>query len=331
MPQSFGQTQNGATVQRHVIAAEGLSASLISYGARLQDLRLKGCDFPLVLGYSGLAAYLDDQNYFGAIVGRTANRTHLGRALIDGKPVQLDVNEPPNHLHGGGNGSAFRVWDLVDHGPTHVTFRDVLPDDHMGYPGALRVDVTYRICAATTLEIEITATCDAATLCNFAPHSYFNLSDQATIDGHRLAVHASDFTPTDAFGIPTGKVARVAATAQDFREARALETADRLDVNYCLSPQKRKAELVAELVSPDGKISMQVETTEPGLQVYTGDGINGGAVVGLSGKPYAARAGIALETQVWPDAINHNDFPSAVLRPGETYRHISRFRFVRIG
>lgn len=326
---TFGVRPDGQRVDRVAIAGNGLSAWVLTHGATVHDLRLEGFPQPLVLGFPQLEPYLSEGLYFGAVVGRLANRIGSGRARIGGEERQLDRNFLGRHLlHGGADGSGVRNWRLGDVVADAVMLHDRLPDGHMGFPGTLDVTVRYAIAPGPALTIAITATTDAETLCNFAQHGYFNLSGQPTVADHRLSCRAERRTATDAELIPTGETPAVAGTRHDWR--RLVRLGERLgagliDDNFCLGETRLAApRAVARLSAPGGPV-LQLESTEPGLQVYAGDHIRPGAP-GLAGQPYQRFAGIALEPQLWPDAPNHPGFPSARLRPGETYRQITRIR-----
>lgn len=331
MIEVFGQAADGSKVQRVTIEQDGLRAAVITQGAALQNLQLAGCAFSLVLGYQELQPYLHDPNYFGAIVGRFANRINNGAAQIAGRHYQLDRNTPYGHtLHGGREGTRALNWRVVGHTPTEVRLETRLADGHMGFPGNLDAQVAYRVLPEQMLEVDIVAHTDAPTLCSFAHHSYFNLDGTPTISGHQLRVHADTYLPVDLGGIPSGQRVHVTGTEIDFRAVRALGDGHILDHNFCLADQRRDLTPAAQLRGggPDG-ITLSVATTEPGLQIYTGQGIDPRGALGLNGALYGSGAGIALEPQLWPDAPNHPDFPSALLHPGETYRQISRFGFAK--
>lgn len=314
---------------RVAIAGHGLSAWVLTHGATVQDLRLATFPQPLVLGFPQLAPYLTEGMYFGAVVGRFANRIGDGRARIAGEERRLDRNFLGRHLlHGGADGTGVRNWRLGTVAADTVTLHDRLPDGHMGFPGALDVTVRYAIAPGPALVIEVTATTDDETLCNFAQHSFFNLSGQPTVADHMLSCPAERRTETDAELIPTGETPLVAGTRHDWRQPVPLgERLDRglIDDNLCLGDRRLPSPRpVARLSAPGGPV-LHLESTEPGLQVYAGDHIRPDAP-GLAGTPYRRFAGLALEPQLWPDAPNHPGFPSARLRPGETYRQITRIR-----
>ena len=332
----FGTLPDGREVRRARISAHGLSLSVISLGASIQDLRLDGVAQPLVLGFPTLAPYLDEGRHFGAIVGRCANRIAGAEAQIGARSYRLDANEGGRTtLHGGTDGSSRRNWRIDDVATDHVTLTDLLPDGHMGFPGDLLVRVRYLLMPGPILRIGILATASATTLCNFAPHAYFNLDGKATVADHRLTVPAQTFLPTGPDGIPLAEPRPVEGTALDFRAPALLgprlgrvEGTRPIDHNLCLRARKR---LLAEraAVLRAGGVQMVIETTEPGLQVYTADHLRPGAE-GTGGRPFGAHAGIALEPQIWPDAVHHPGWPSPVLRAGEVYRHITMIRFGRV-
>ncbi|WP_026155250.1 aldose epimerase family protein [Paracoccus sp. N5] len=325
----FGTLPDGRAVTRAVISGHGLAASVMTLGASLQDLRLAGVAHPLVLGYPQLAPYLDEGRYFGAIVGRYANRIGQARALLDGRQLQLDRNQDGCHiLHGGSDGSGTRNWILAEQTEDMVTLADLLPDGHMGFPGTMLVRAIYRILPGPMLSLTILATSDAPTLCNFAQHSYFNLDGRDTVAEHRLSVPARSYLPVDADLIPLGPPAPVRGTALDFR--RPVRLGERLagpaiDHNLCLAPSRHARPRQAAVLQAD-ELRLTLRSTEPGLQVYTANHLGPGAP-GLAGRPYGRHAGIALESQLWPDAPNQPGYPSARLEPGRIYHQQTTMRF----
>lgn len=322
---AVASARDGSPIYQLALAGGGLSAKLLTMGAALQDLRLDGHPHPLVLGYSNPQDYVANPNYFGAIVGRFANRIRGGRARIGGRNVQLDQNTADGHLlHGGRSGTGHQNWTVLDHAAEAATFGIRLPDGHMGFPGQLEARVTYRLQPGAGLEIAITASSTATTLCSFAHHSYFNLDGAATIAGHELRVLADAYLPIDPTGLPLGVPEAVSGTRFDLRRPRPLMGGAVYDHNFCLPPAP---EMKATALLRAGRLELELQTNAPGLQVYTGDGIAPGGPDGLRARPSGKRAGIALEPQIWPDAPNQPDFPAAELRPGETYRQNSQFRF----
>lgn len=327
--QIFGTTPDGQTIRRVVLSGGGLSASIITYGASLQDLRLSGHDAPLVLGYERIEDYLDHSVYFGAIVGRYANRIAHGRFSLDGETHRLPANDRGHTLHGGPDGTWRRNWTLAEAGPDFATLR--LVDPAGGFPGNLAISCIYRLLPETTLSVELSATTDAPTLCNLAHHSWFNLDDggAGTVLDHRLQIEADAYLPVDGEGIPVGIAAAVAGTPFNFRHERRIGGSGMLyDHNFCLAGMRRPLSFAARLEGAESGISMDLWTTEPGLQFFDG-AIPARVVPGLGGRRYGSHAGLCLEPQIWPDAPNRPDFPQAVLRPGEEYRQRTEFRFYR--
>jgi aldose 1-epimerase len=329
----FGTTGEGAPVLRFSISGGGLTASIMTLGAAVQDLRLSGHDAPLVLGFERLEDY-PVGSYFGAIAGRYANRIRDGRFIIDGKRCQTSRNFLGKHtLHGGAQGFASRLWDVALHGADFVTLTLHDPSGSMGFPGALDVTCTYRLKIPGTLAIELTATCDEPTLCNLAHHSYFNLEDGGSGDilDHRLMLGAAAYLPVDDEMIPTGVVRPVDATAFDFRLARPIRMVSEgeqlgYDHNFCVAASRGALHQAAWAQAPSSGVEMEVWTGEPGLQFYAGAKV-APPVTGLGGRRYKAFAGFCLEPQIWPDSPNRPYFPQALLWPGEIYRQVTEYRF----
>lgn len=329
---TFGTMPDGEAVPEASISGGGLAARVIAYGAVLHELRLSGHRPPLVLGLNTLEDYLAHSRYFGATVGRCANRIRDARFVLDGKTHTLDRNfRERHHLHGGSAGIGKRVWTFEDVRPDRVVLSITLDDGEMGYPGAMRVRQTMSLPGDGVFDIRIEAEADAPTLCNIAHHSYFNLDGADTILDHELQVAADRYIPVDTDLIPTGEIASLDGHMFDFRSSKPLRPvceAALLDNNFCLADGRRALAHAATLRAPATGIAMQVLTTEPGLQIYDGANIDV-TVPGLDGRAFHPHAGIALEPQVWPDAINHPAFPQAVLRPGEVYRQQTRYVFTR--
>lgn len=318
----FGTLPDGRQVMQVDIGSGALRASLLTHGARLRDLRLDGVPHPLVLGATSLAPYLGDMVYFGATVGRYANRIGGGRFTLDGHEFTLDRNEGGRTcLHGGSDGTGALVWELVDHGADHATFALDLPDGHMGFPGDLAVTTTY-CCRDNALEVVTEATPSAPCPLSFAHHSYFALRGEGDISQCRLEIAAERYLPVDAEQIPTGELAAVEGTPFDFRSPRELGRQS-IDHNFCL---QRGAAPVARVTAPSG-LQLEVETEAPGLQVYTADHIAPPANPDPDHAAFGPRSAIALETQEWPDAPNKPAFPDPVIRPGQTYRNATIYRF----
>jgi aldose 1-epimerase len=333
----FGTTQAGEAIPRFTIRGGGLTASIIGLGAIVQDLRLAGHDAPLVLGYERLEDYENDTAFFGAVVGRYANRIRDGRFTLDGVRHQLDRNFLGKHLlHGGSNGYSRRPWTVSLHGRDFVTLTLHDPDGSMGFPGTLEVACTYRLKIPGTLSVEFTATCEEPTVCNLTQHSYFNLDDGGAGDilGHRLMLNAGAYLPVDAEVIPTGTVQPVDNTPFDFRQARPVgmqSGGEQLayDTNFCLAASRGPLRHAAWVQGASSGVEMELWTTEPGLQFYIGQHV-APAVSGLGGVTYKPFSGLCLEPQVWPDAPNRPYFPQATLLPGAAYHHVTEYRF-RLG
>ncbi|NRG18276.1 galactose mutarotase [Rhizobiales bacterium] len=330
----FGETASGETVERVTLKGGGLSAKVITWGAVVQDLRLEGHDAPLVLGFDRFEDYPAHSPYFGAIAGRYANRIRDGRFFIDGIKWQTDTNFLGKHLlHGGAEGIGKRVWSIAALGDDFVTLTLCDPDGAMGFPGNLDITCTYRLADAGRLVVELDAQTDAPTLCNLAHHSYFNLDDGGEGDclDHKVMIEAEAYLPVDSELIPTGDVLVVGGSPFDFRETRAIRSLAEgrtfaYDHNFCLFADRAGLRRAAKVEGARSGVAMEVWTTEPGLQFYSGEKV-ARPIPGLEGRYYGAYAGFAMEPQVWPDAPNHRHFPQAILRPGEKYRQISEYRF----
>lgn len=323
---TFGTTPGGEDVAIVQIRNGGAAANLMTWGASLQDFRLGGVDNALVLGSPDLAPYFGTMRYFGAMVGRVANRIAGGRAMLNGLRLSLDRNENGvTTLHGGQTGTGVVNWRLDRQDETSCRFALDLADGQDGFPGRLALHVTYALEDDGALRIDAEGRSDAPTYCNLAHHSYWNLDGSPDISGHRMVVDAERYLPVDDQLIPTGERAPVDGTRFDFRGPRPVWKAGDalLDHNFCLDHPGGLAK-ACTLRTPS--VQLDVETTEPGLQVYEGAALDTAPARGHGGSPYGARAGVALEPQGWPDAPNRPDFPSVLLLPGDTYRQTTRFR-----
>ncbi len=319
----FGTMPGGEVVEQLTIRGGGLTAHVLTYGSLIQDLRLDGHGAPLVLGFERFEDYLLHSPYFGVTPGRCSNRIAGGLFSLDGQTIELERNERGvNHLHGGSDGIAVRNWTVESLSAHSVTLSILDPAGRAGYPGNCRVWATYALGDQGRLSVRYEAETDLPTLANLCQHSYFNLDGSADILGHELMIEATHYLPVDQNLIPTGHLQPVEGTVFDFRQQRRIGEAriDSLPVhydhNFCLSPARTEKRLVARLKSLRSGVTMDVETTESGVQFYAGGKMNV-AMPGLEGRHYGAFAGLCLETQVWPDAANHPHFPTAVLRPGE--------------
>jgi aldose 1-epimerase len=325
--------------------AAGTSLRILSYGGIISSLRTadrEGRFDDIVLGFDALEDYLPNPAYLGAIVGRSANRIAGGRFAIDGHPCRLSVNAGVHSLHGGVRGFDQMLWAATPFEHDHaagVTLAGVSPDGDMGYPGRLEAMVTCTLTDLDELAFEYSATTDRPTPVNLSQHSYFNLAgpDAGGIESHRLEIRASRFTPVDEGLIPTGQLVSVAGTPFDFRSSEAIgariDAADRqlafaggYDHNFVLDDQPAEPGPAARVVEPTRGRTLEVHTDQPGIQFYSGNFLDG-SMRGRDGRSYRHRAGFCLETQHFPDAPNHPQFPSTILRPGERYATRTVLRF----
>jgi aldose 1-epimerase len=344
----FGTTREGVRVDRYRLAAGSrITVDVITLGATIQQLLLPnrgGGAANIVLGFTTAGDYERSAGqHFGGIVGRYANRIAGGTFVLDGSTHRLPCNDGPNTLHGGDRGFDTRVWDAVALPATAdavgVTLRRTSPNGEMGFPGTLEVEVSYRLAADGSLRLDYRATTDAPTVVNLAGHAYWNLAGEGsgTILDHVLSVAAERYVPVDESLIPTGELSPVAGTPLDFREPRPIGERIRdgfpqlvhargydhtfvLDGGSTMEPR-----LVARLSDPGSGRVLEVHTTEPGLQVYSGNFLDG-TLIGASGRAYRQGDGVALETQHFPDSPNRAGFPSTVLRPGEVFESTTVYR-----
>ncbi|WP_137153929.1 aldose epimerase family protein [Rhizobium sp. FKL33] len=335
--EDFGVDASGAKVARITLTGGGLTAKVLTWGAVIQDLRLEGHAPPLALGFETMEPYLSHSPYFGATPGRNANRIAKGRFTLDGQQHQLESNEQAiTHLHGGSDGIGVSNWTLEEAGDDFVRLSIVDPDGRAGYPGNCSVTCTYRLSGDGVLNVLYESRTDRPTIANICQHSYFNLDGLSTTDEHELMIKADAYLPTDEEQIPVGGPRDVTGTLFDFREPASVVRRDDngeqllLDHNFCLSPERTDKRLVARLASKASGVAMDVLTTEPGVQVYAGFKMDV-PVPGLEGRRYGPFAGMCLETQIWPDAINQKGFPNAVLRPGVVLRQETDYVFSHAG
>jgi aldose 1-epimerase len=333
----FGQLPDLTAISEiSLTTAAGASASIITRGATVRDLVVRLPDDEtrrVVLGFPTLDGYLADTSYLGATAGRYASRIGGGRFRIDGMLYQLTLNEGnQTHLHGGTQGFSHRPWQILSEDGDSVTLSLISPDGDQGYPGTVEARCTYRMLEPATLRIVMTATTDAPTIVNLAHHSYFCLSPGQSIRSHLLRVNANYYTPVDTQLIPTGEIHAVAGTPYDFRHLRPIsdQTGDPdfcYDLHFVLDREEKELAWAATVHSPDSDLQMELYTTEPCLVFY--DGVNlKSTFSGLDGRPYSRHHGLCLEPQQFPDSPNHPRFGSAVLRPGETYRQVTEYRFL---
>jgi aldose 1-epimerase len=335
--ESFGAVQ-GQSVERYTLAnSSGLRVRVLTYGGILQSIDVPDRDGQVAnvtLGFKTLDEYVEHNPFFGALVGRFANRIAHGRFSLDGTRYELPINDGPNSLHGGSEGFDKRVWagEII---PDGLKLRLNSPDGDQGYPGALEVEVTYTLLPDNALRVDYQATSDKSTPINLTQHAYFNLAGEGSgsIEDHVLTLFASSYTPIDATLIPTGAIEAVKGTPLDFtvptrigerlrNEFEQIRLAQGYDHNFVLDGSA----VAARVEEPTSGRVLEVETTEPAIQLYTGNLLDG-TLVGPSGRTYRQTDAFTLETQHYPDSPNQPGFPPAVVRPGETFRSTTVFRF----
>jgi aldose 1-epimerase len=340
---SFGKLPDGTAVDQYTLTgSHGAVCKIITYGGIVTELHVpdkNGQLADVVLGFDDLAGYLRPQPYFGAICGRFANRIAKGKFTLDGKAYSLAVNNGPNALHGGLKGFDKVVWHATPgefkDGPT-LKLEYTSADGEEGYPGKLKVTVVYTFTEKNDLRIDYTATTDKVTIINLTNHSYFNLAGAGSGDvfNHELMLAAKNFTPTDNTLIPTGEIKSVKGTPFDFTTAKTIgkdiaqlysQPHKGYDHNFVLDNQNKTLALAARVTEPKSGRAMEVLTTEPGVQLYTANFL--GDTKGKAGKTYQQYGAFCLETQHYPDSVNHPNFPSIVLQPGAEYRTTTIYRF----
>ena len=342
----FGTTAGGEKVQRWLFGNDVLGVAMLTYGATIQGIRAvdaHGGRADVALGLRTLQEYETVSPYFGATIGRYANRIADGRFTLDGKTYQIPINNAPNALHGGPKGFNTRVWSAAAIRRPHevgVRFGLVSPDGDQGFPGRLSVTVEYTVSDRAVLDIRYRATTDKPTVINLTNHTYFNLAgeDSGDIYDHRLMMRADQFTPIDATSIPLGPQRDVAGTPFDFRSPHAIGARIRTSTTQILNALgydhnwvfnrgiDRASTPVITVTEPTSGRILDCYTDQPGVQFYSGNFLNG-ALVGPGGKTYRQGAGFTLETQHFPDSPNEPSYPSTVLRPGQTFSSRTAYRF----
>lgn len=336
----FGVTPGGAPVEEITLTAGELSCRIITYGGAIRALTVPdraGRPVDVVLGFDTLEDYLNHDKCLGALIGRYANRIGGSRFQLNGREYTLPANDGVNHLHGG-RGFDKQVWKVEGAWENSLTLSLVSPDGQEGYPGALSAQVTYTL-GAEGLTLDYRAVCDQDTLCSLTNHAYFNLSGHGSGDilDHRVRLFAQRYTPADGGSIPTGELAPVEGTPMDLRQPTRvgdhiddsfpqLTQAGGYDHNWVVDGQPGVLRPVGTVYTPDTGIRLEVDSTLPGVQFYSGNYL-GGCPAGKGGAPYGRRWGLCLETQHFPDAPNKPQFPSPVLRAGEKYHQVTRYRF----
>lgn len=343
-PANFSGKVEGKEVKMYVLANnKGAEATVINYGAKIVSLSIpdkNGKLTDVVLGHNNLDEYLSSEEaYFGAVCGRTGNRIAKGKFTLDGETYHLAINNGPNNLHGGLKGFNAVVWDAKQTDARTLELTYLSKDGEEGFPGNLDVKITYRLTNDNVFEIDYEATADKATILNLTNHSYFNLSGEGdvSINDHMLVMHASNYLPTDDTAIPYGNPETVKGTPFDFttehsigerieNDFEQLHFGKGYDHTFVLDKGDGELALAVECYSPKTGIKMDISTTEPGVQVYTGNWMSGN-FEGKHGHRYPARAAVCFETQHFPDSINKPEYPSVILRPGKVFKSRTIHKF----
>ena len=345
--EAFGVTKDGTPVERYtMVNSHGMEVRAMTYGGIITNLRVadkSGKFDDVVLGFDDFAGYLNNKPYFGAIIGRYANRIAKGKFTLDGKEYTLAINNGPNSLHGGLKGFDKVVWHAEPFekpGSLGIVFTYLSKDGEEGYPGNLNTKVTYTLTDNNELIFDYEATTDKATPVNLTQHTYFNLAGDGHGDilGHVLRMSALRFTPVDKDLIPTGELRSVDGTPLDFAQQtpiglhindkdEQLVLAGGYDHNFVIDRTTEGMALTARVEEPTTGRVMEVYTTEPAVQFYTGNFLDG-TITGKHGHVYSKRTGFTLETQHYPDSPNHPEFPSTILRPGQTFHSRTSYKFL---
>ena len=344
MRQPFGKTKDGVAVDLYTLKNNnGAEVGICNYGGLIIFLKVpdrKGQLGDVVLGYDKLDDYIKDSPYFGALIGRYGNRIAKGKFTLDGKEYTLAVNNGPNALHGGRKGFDKVVWEpriLASFEGPALELKYTSPDGEEGYPGSLAVTVIYTLTADNALKLEYTAVTDKDTVVNLTAHSYFNLAGKGNVLNHVVMIPADKFTPVDSTLIPTGELKPVDGTPFDFRTPTAigarinqddeqLKFGKGYDHNWVINKPMGQLALMARVSEPTSGRVMEVWSTEPGLQFYSGNFLDG-TITGKGGWVYQFRNGFCMEPQHYPDSPNHPNFPSVELKPGEVYRNTIIYKF----
>ena len=340
----FGTTPDGTAANLYTLSNDqGLEVSITNYGGAITSIKTpdrNGKIGDVVLGYETLAEYVKNPRYMGCLVGRHANRLDKGKFSLNGVNYQLVQNNGENHLHGGKKGFDKVVWDALtkqDDNSVRLQLNYVSVDGEENYPGTLSVEVDYYVTNQNELRIEYGASTDRDTIVNLTNHSYFNLAGQGNILDHELMINADSFTPISKDLIPTGEIESVEGTPMDFRNGKKigkdisadyeqLRFTGGYDHNFVLKLYGRSIKFVARAREPESGRNLEVFTTQPGMQFYSGNFLDG-SLTGKGGAVYHKYAGFCLETQHFPDSPNHEEFPSTLLRTGDVLDEVTVYRF----
>lgn len=342
--ETFKTTHRGKTVSLYELKNQnGLRALITNYGAKIVLLEIpdrNGKPDDIVLGYNTAEEYIKGDPYFGAAIGRFANRIAGGLFQLDEKTYQVALNNPPNHLHGGTEGFNGKVWQVKSNDSKHLELEYTSPDGEENYPGNLKVNLIYKLTDDNELKISYRAKTDKSTIVNLSHHSFFNLAGHyaGSVLNHRIMINADRFTPTDKNLIPTGELRPVQNSPMDlqqeipikegiFKDYEQLKLAGGYDHNFVLNKKPGETvSLAARVYEVNSGRQMEVYTDQPGMQFYTGNSLSG-QDKGKSNRPYKKHSAFCLETQNFPDAPNKAEFPSPVLRPDEEYKHLCIYAF----
>ncbi len=340
--EAFGRTEDGQPVARHTLVRGAMRVQIIDFGAVITAIEVPDRDgrmASVVLGLPDLKGYETVSPSFGAVIGRYANRIAGGRFTLDGTTYQLPTNDRGNTLHGGPRNFGLRLWRVTGSDATGLTLARRSEDGEEGFPGNLDVEIRYSLPADGTLRLDYRAVTDRPTVVNLTNHSYFNLAGEGAGDvfGHHVQVEADTFTPTDDAQVPTGEIAPVDGTPLDFRASHPLGERIRsgdpqivfakgYDNNFVLRGREGDLRRAATCQDPGSGRRLEVWTTRPALQLYTGNNLDA-TLVGPSGRTYRSGDAVCFETQGFPNAPNTPSFPSATLRPGEVFEAVTEFRF----
>ena len=340
----FGTTPDGTPVSLFTLTNnQGLDVSITNYGGAITSLKVPDRDGnvgDIVLGYETLAEYVKNPRYLGCLVGRHANRIGLGKFSLNGVDYQLAQNNGVNHLHGGPQGFDKRVWTAEPQqadDAVSLLLSYVSADGEENYPGTLSAQVKYVVTSKNELRIEYSATTDKDTIVNLTNHTYFNFAGQGNVLDHQLMINAESFTPVSKELIPTGEIHEVESTPMDFRSSKTIgveinEPYEQLsftggyDHNFVIKPDGSSLKLAARVVEPTTGRTLDLFTSQPGMQFYSGNFLDG-SLIGKGGVAYHKYAGFCLETQHFPDSPNHENFPSTLLRVGEVFNEVTALEF----